>query len=445
VDAPPAGRSQLAHLPGSYGAPMLGHAVEFIVDARGLTHRMRMRYGDVFRTGFLGTHAVVLLGEDALELVLRDRDQIFSSRLGWSITLDQLFPNGLMLRDFADHRFHRRIMQAAFKRDALVAYLDTMNERFAQTLPTWGTIRRFRFYPHVKALMLDNAASAFLGVELGPEADSLNQAFIDTVAAALAIVKKPIPGLAWHRGLEGRRALVEFLEARIADRRDSDRPDMFSQLCRATDEDGNVFSDQDVLDHMIFLLMAAHDTVTSAMTSTAYYLAAHPEWQERLRSSSRELGRDVAGYDDLPALEEHGRVFDEALRLHPPVPYIPRRATEPFSFRGYHFPAHTHVSISPDHTHRDPRIWTDPRRFDPARFGRGREEHKRHRYAFTPYGSGAHTCLGMSFASMLAKVFLHQLVLRYRLRVAPDYVYDPMQVPIPKPRDGLPLTLEPLQ
>jgi len=444
MDAPPAGRRQLAHLPGSAGPPGLGHAIEFIVDARALTHRMRMRYGDVFRTAFLDTHAVVLLGEDALELVLRDRAQIFSSRLGWSITLDQLFSNGLMLRDFADHRFHRRIMQAAFKRDALVAYLDTMNDRFAQALPTWGTIRRFRFYPHVKALMLDNAASAFLGAELGPEADRLNQAFVDTVAAALAIVKRPIPGLAWHRGLEGRRALVEFLRARIDARRASHAPDMFSQLCRATDEDGNAFSDQDVIDHMVFLLMAAHDTVTSALTSAAYYLAAHPRWQDVLRERSRALGRSVAGYDDLPALDVHGQVFDEALRLHPPVPYIPRRATEPFVFRGHAFPAHTHVSVSPDHTHHDPRLWTEPRRFDPARFGPDRAEHKRHRYAFTPWGSGAHTCLGKGFAEMLALVFLHQLLLRYRLRVAPDYRYAPQQVPIPKPRDGLPLTLEPL-
>lgn len=420
----------------------MGHALEFASDPRRLTERLRARYGDVFRTSFVGTHAVVLLGEDALELVLRDRDQVFSSRLGWSITLARLFPNGLMLRDFEEHRFHRRIMQAAFKTAALVDYLDGMNARIAEVLPTWGAVEDFRFYPRVKQLALDNAACTFLGVELGPEANHLNRAFVDAVEASLAIVRVPIPGLALHRGIRGREILVEFLRARIPERRRSARPDMFSQLCRATDEDGRAFGDEEILDHMVFLLMAAHDTVTSALTTTAYYLAAHPEWQERLREVSRGLGIEVAGLDDLPALALHQQVFDEALRLHAPVPYVPRRALAEVTFRGLRLPAQTHVSVVPDHTHRDPRLWSQPWRFDPDRFSPERAEHKRHPYAFVPFGGGAHTCIGKAFAYMLAKVFLHALLLRYRLRLPHGYVYRPEQVPIPKPLDGLPLILE---
>ena len=77
----------------------------------------------------------------------------------------------------------------------------------------------------------------------------------------------------------------------------------------------------------------------------------------------------------------------------------------------------------PDFTHHDPRIWSQPWRFDPDRFGPERAEHKRHAYAFVPFGGGAHTCIGKSFAYMLAKVFLHQLLLRYRWRVPDGYAY----------------------
>ncbi|MCB9596147.1 MAG: cytochrome P450 [Sandaracinaceae bacterium] len=432
----------LAHLPGERGLPFIGHAIEFATDPRRLTHRLQKRYGDVFRTSFLGTHAVVLLGEEALELVLRDRDANFSSRLGWGVTLERLFPNGLMLRDFEDHRFHRRIMQAAFKTAALEDYLDRMNARIAEALPAWGEVREFRFYPRLKQLTLDNAASVFLGVELGPEADRLNRAFVDSVEAALAIVRVPIPGLALHRGIVGRQLLVDFLRARIPERRGSDRPDMFSQLCRAVDEEGRSFSDDDVVDHMVFLLMAAHDTVTSALTSTAFYLARHPEWQERLREVSRGLGTELATYDDLNALSLHQQVFEEVLRLHTPVPYIPRRTIREIEFNGHRLPANTHVSVVPDHTHHDARLWSQPWRFDPDRFGPERAEHKRHPFAFVPFGGGAHLCIGKAFAYMLAKIFLHQLVLRYRLHVPATYAYRPEPVPIPKPVDGLPLTLE---
>ena len=263
------------------------------------------------------------------------------------------------------------------------------------------------------------------------------------LAASLALVRVPVPGLALHRGLKGRALLEAYLRAQIDARRASDGRDMFTQLCHATDEDGEVFSDDEVVDHLIFLLMAAHDTVTSALSSAVYQLAANPEWQERLREVSRGLGAPTVTYDALDALELHQRVFDEALRLEPPVPYIPRRVMKDVVFRGHLLPTNTHVTVVPDFTHRDPRLWTDPDRFDPERFSPERAEHKRHPYAFVPFGGGAHLCIGKLFAYLLAKSFLHQLVLRYRFRLPEGYRHEVQQVPIPKPRGGLPLILEP--
>lgn len=217
---------------------------------------------------------------------------------------------------------------------------------------------------------------------------------------------------------------------------------MFSQLCHATDEEGRQFGDDEVVDHLVFLLMAAHDTVTSALTSTAYRLAANPTWQSRLREESQALGAAHVSYDDLPALALHQQVFDEVLRLDTPVPFIPRRAVKPVVFRGHLIPAGAHVSVSPDYTHRDPRFYADPERFDPTRFGSERAEHRAHPFAFVPYGGGAHTCIGRAFAYLLVKAFLHPLLLRYRLRLPEGRKHVMRRVPIPKPTDGLPLVLE---
>lgn len=439
----PAGLDSLGHLPGESGWPFVGHAVQFIRNPRAMTRDFHARYGRLYRTRFGNIVAVVLLGEDALELVLRDREQVFSSERGWSYNLGHLFPNGLMLRDFDEHRVHRRIMQSAFRKAAIAAYVDAMNARFAEALPRWGSIEDFRFYPAIKQLTLDNAAGIFLGAELGDEADGVNRAFVDTVAASLAIVRTPIPGLALHRGLKGRALLERYLRERIAARRASTGNDMFTQLCHAKDDDGRTFSDDEVVDHVIFLLMAAHDTVTSALTNTAYFLAENPMWQERLRDESRALDATVA-LDGLDALETHERVFDETLRLETPVPYIPRRVVRDIEFRGQKLPANTHVTVVPDFTHRDPRLWTDPLRFDPDRFLPERAEHKRHPYAFVPFGGGAHLCIGKQFAYVLAKAFLHQLVRSYRFRLPPGRKHEMQQVPIPKPRDGLALRLEAL-
>ena len=57
---------------------------------------------------------------------------------------------------------------------------------------------------------------------------------------------------------------------------------MFSRLCRAESEEGAALQPMPTsIDHMVFLMMAAHDTTTSTLTSMTYELARHPDWQER--------------------------------------------------------------------------------------------------------------------------------------------------------------------
>lgn len=431
----------LQHLPGTDGLPLVGHLPWFLHDARNNQRLAHARFGRCYRAKFFTAGTALLLGEEALELVLRDRDRVFSSELGWGFSLRKLFPRGLMLRDFDDHRHHRRILQVAFRRRALEGYLDRMGETVARRLPQWGRDPEILLYPRIKQLTLDVAARIFLGLSLGPRADRLNEAFVATVAASLGIWRVPMPGSAMARGVAARRELAQFLRSLIPSRRRDEGTDMLSELCRARDDDGRMLDDGEIVDHMIFLLMAAHDTVTSALTTTAYYLAAHPRWQSRLREASEALGTDRPGHDELAGLVLHQHAFQEALRLHTPVPYIPRRALRPVCFDRWRLPANTHLSVVPDFTHHDPLLWTEPERFDPARFGPGRAEHERHRFAFAPFGGGAHICLGAQFAHLLAKVVLHQLLLRYELSLPPGYVLRMQHVPIPKPKDGLPMRL----
>lgn len=402
---------------------------------------MRRQYGPVCRSRFLGQDFVNLSGADALQMVLLDRGKNFSSQWGWDHSIGRLFTRGLMLLDFEEHRYHRRIMQAAFRREALEHYMRSMNAVVAASLPSWDSRPDFKFYPAIKQLTLDNAAIAFLGLELGPDADRINKAFVDTVAASLAVVRVPIPGLKLARGLKGRETLKYFFADQIPQRRESSQQDMFTQLCHATSDDGERFSDEEIIDHMIFLMMAAHDTLTSSLTTAARALAENPDWQDELRADSIDLGKPDINYDEVTRLHRHDWTFNEALRLWGPVPYVPRRTVRAFEFHGYEIPANTQISVSTDAVHCDETYWTEPERFDPERFSPERAEHKSHPFAFAPYGGGAHKCIGMHFAQILAKVVIHKLLLTYRISTPPGYSPQMQQLPMPRPRDNLPLTL----
>jgi cytochrome P450 len=192
---------------------------------------------------------------------------------------------------------------------------------------------------------------------------------------------------------------------------------------------------------MNFLMMAAHDTLTSSLTSTVYYLAKNPEWQEWAREEVRAYGAAPLAYERLGELERIEMCFKEAMRLNAPVPAIPRRAVKEFVFRNHRIPAGTQVGVNPMLTHRLPEIWPDPERFDPTRFTPENSK-GRHKYAWVPFGGGAHMCLGLHFAYMQAKAFFFQLLGSYRITVADGYEADFQMFPMPKPKDGLPLRLE---
>lgn len=440
---PPKENRDLEHIPGDYGLPLLGHTLTFVTDPEKLSERLS-RYGHIYRTSVFFQRVVVLLGADANEFVLADRGKNFSSYLGWARQLNPFFPRGLMLRDGDDHRHHRRLMQGAFRKDALAQYLQAMQPEIAAGLDGWKDSHELRFYPAIKALTLDLAARVFLGVPLGREAERVNRAFLDTVAASISVVRVPVPGLAFWRGRRGRAFLERFIRERIPAKRDSDDSDLFAQLCRATDESGEVYSDQEIVDHMIFLMMAAHDTTTSALTTMVYNLAKRPDWQERLREDSFALGKSQLEHGDLEQLERMSWVFRESLRLAPPLPTIPRRTVRDCEFRGYTIPANTAVSVSPSFTQHMEEYWTDPEAFDPERFSPERAEHKRHPFAWAPFGGGAHMCIGLHFAELQTKAIMHQLLQRFRITVPDGYEMRLQIVPIAKPRDGLPVHLEPL-
>lgn len=434
--------SVLDHLPGEDGPPIIGNTLKMLADPIRFGRDMAAKYGPVYRNRAFGGRGVQLVGPDANELVLFDRDKLFSSEQGWGPLLNQLFPRGLMLMDFDHHRADRRTLSVAFKPEPMKLYADALNEGIAARIPEWSG-RDIRFYPAIKQLTLDLAATSFLGIPWGPEADRINRAFVDMVQASIAVIREPWPGTAMGRGVAGRRYLVDYFTPMVAERRAGDGEDIFSQICRATDEDGELMPVDAIVDHMNFLMMAAHDTITSSVTSAVWLLAKNPEWQDRLRDEMLSVAPAGAGvgHNALGQLELTDMAFKESLRLIPPVPSLPRRALRDFHFGGYDIPAGTMVGINIALTHHMADIWPDPDRFDPMRFA-PEAVRARHKYAWVPFGGGAHMCIGLHFAYMQAKIFLHHALTTHRITVAEGYQPAWQMWPIPKPKDGLKVRFE---
>ena len=430
-------------IPFDRGRYPLEHTIGFYRDVKGTLQKLHDRNGPVVKIGQYPFEVVQLFGPDANQLVYQNKDGTFSSKIGWSWIIDHVFPGSVMAMDGDEHRFHRRVMNQAFKKHHLVRYLDHMNPFITQALQQWKPNRHFLFYPHIKQMTLDLGCSVFMGADLGHNKRQINKAFMRAVAGSIAPIRKSIPFTSYWWGIRGRKVLVDLFHSLLNQKREQDTPDFFSQFCHAVTETGERFSDDDIIDHMAFLMMAAHDTTTSTLSTMVYVLAKNPEWQEKVREEALAFHKPALAFDDLANARMTELCMKESLRMYPPLPTMPRTTTRDIEFAGYRIPANTLISVSPVHTHYMPEIWTDPDKFDPMRFAPPREEQKKHPFAWVPFGGGAHMCIGQHFAELQIKAILHQLVLRFRWSVPYEYEIPYQLVPIAKPKDDLPINLTP--
>jgi cytochrome P450 len=135
-------------------------------------------------------------------------------------------------------------------------------------------------------------------------------------------------------------------------------------------------------------------------------------------------------------------VFKEILRMYSPVGQQIRETVRDTALQGHFVPAGTIVIIGSHPAMRIDRWWRDPDVFDPERFTTERHEDKVHRYAWAPFGGGAHKCIGLYFGGMTVKAIMHRMLLHYRWSVPAGYVPPMGWATGPIPLDGLPIHLQ---
>ena len=179
-----------------------------------------------------------------------------------------------------------------------------------------------------------------------------------------------------------------------------------------------------------------------ALTWTLYLLSRHPGVERELhQEADHVLGDGEATFDDVESLSYTRMVVEEAMRLFPPVFSIQRMPLEDDEVGGHPIPAGSFVTISPYVTHRNPRLWPDPLRFDPERFAPDRMK-DRPAFAYIPFGGGPRVCIGAGFAMLEACLVLATIARAYRLRMVPGHPVEAQGWITLRPRHGLRMTLE---
>jgi sterol 14-demethylase len=203
--------------------------------------------------------------------------------------------------------------------------------------------------------------------------------------------------------------------------------DLLSVLARLRNPDGQPrYSVDQITGMVISMMFAGHHTSSGTAAWTLIELLRHPAHLARVVEELEKLyadGRDVS-YQALREIPELEGAIKEALRLHPPLILLLRKVQSDFEYAGTVVRAGRIVGVSPAVSNRLPECFPEPERFDPERYGPGREEDRRHPYGWIPFGGGRHRCVGAAFAMMQLKAIFSILLRRFEFEMAqPSHTY----------------------
>lgn len=359
--------------------------------------------GDVagIRRGWIFTHP------DSIRDILVTHDRCFTRSPSLRFVKFTL-GNGLLTSEGVLHQRQRSLIQPVLHPKRLANYAGIMSRHTAEATATWRDGEPIDLHHEMTQLTLRIVAEALFGAAVGPEIDSISHAMDMNVAAFRRVIRPWghllafIPTPFTIRYAFARNRLIKTLRTFVQQRRAQpiERDDLLSRLLAARDETGDsAMSERQLMDECVTLFAAGHETTANAMTYTLWLLSQHPEIEARLHEEvARVLGeKPLAAVEDLEALVYTRMVAAESMRLYPPAWIQARLALQECEIGGYRIPRKTIVFVSQWITHRDPRWWPEPERFNPMRFT-DEARAARPRWAYFPFGGGSRLCVGEAFA-----------------------------------------------
>jgi cytochrome P450 len=372
--------------------------------------------------------------------------------------LSPLLGDGLFISDGDLWKRRRRIVAPIIHASRLALFAPTMVEAAAETAARWQElppgapidalrematltaeiICRTIFGPRLGAEHATEIVASFSAYQR--EVSQLDLTYLLGLPDWLPRFQSP----AVHRAAKRIDRVLDDIIRRCEERLLGGEQSMIRMLLEATDpETGDRLDRQALRNEAAVIFMAGHETTANSLAWTWFLLSQTPEVEARLHGELAEvLGGRLPTLDDVPRLIYTRAVFEEAIRLYPPVPLLGRQALREERILGRRVPAGSLLVVIPWLLHRHRRWWDQPDHFTPERF-LPENAASRQRYSYIPFSVGPRVCAGQAFGLTEAILCLAALAQRARLRLAPGAVVAPICRLTLRPGATLPMLIEP--
>mgnify|MGYP002700240404 CR=1 FL=1 len=399
------------------------HSFQILKNPLPFHHKNFTEKGDIFKLN-VGFNTNIFFSRDAAlaEYVLQKNQKNYVKSKIQTKDLAKYVGKGLLTSEGEHWRKQRKLIQPAFHKKQLENLLDAMQRAIALEYEKITSDQTIDIFPILNDLAFQTVVKSLFTTAASKE-DMNRLQFITEAAQRMLVKELRQPYLGWWFKMSG--TIDKYLklteEARdilkhiVNQRKQSGKreDDLLDMLLEAKYEDGNSMEEEQLIDEILILFTAGHETTSNALTFTFQLLAKDPKWQDKIYKESLELNKNQA---DLMTVVSTSKIcqqaIEEAMRLYPPAYFIDRVNIETDTFNDMRFEAGSNLLFSVYEIHRHPDLWEEPNVFLPERFAEGGRKYSSQ---YFPFGAGPRKCIGNNFAMFEMIIAVSDLVKTYKM------------------------------
>ena len=399
------------------------HSLEILKNPLPFHHQNFEEQGDVFRLKLGLKNSVVFIRNAAFaEYVLQKNQKNYTKSKIQTEDLAKYVGKGLLTSEGEHWKKQRKLIQPAFNKKQLENLLESIKHAILAEYNKITPNEVIDIFPILNDLAFQTVVKSLFS-SAANQNDINRLQYITEQAQKMLVKELRQPYLGWWFNLSGEitkhingtNEARQILKRIVNERRASNikEHDLLDMLLDAKYDDGNSMEEEQLIDEILILFTAGHETTSNALTFTLQLLALHPEWQDKIYNERTAL---LSESDDLMNLVTQSKVcqqvLEEAMRLYPPAYFMDRVNIESDTFNGMDFEAGSNLLFSVYEIHRHPKLWERPNDFLPERFNEGSRKFSSQ---YFPFGAGPRKCIGNNFAMFEMIIAVSELVSTYKI------------------------------
>ncbi|KAL8123799.1 cholesterol 22-monohydroxylase CYP90B51 isoform X1 [Apium graveolens] len=428
--------------PGSMGWPFVGETIGYLKPYSATTIGAFMeqhiaRYGKIFKSNLFGGPTIVSADAGLNRFILQNEGKLFEC--SYPSSIGGILGKWSMLVLVGDMHRDMRAISLNFLSNARLKtkLLKEVEAHSLFVLNSWKHNSTFCAQDEAKRFTFNLMAKHIMSLDPGEnETEKLKKEYITFMKGVVSLPLN-FPGTAYRRALQSRSTILEFIENKMQERITEMEEGKVNEIDAAGDDDDllgwvlkhSSLVKEQILDLVLSLLFAGHETSSVSIALAIYFLQTSPETVEQLREehieiarAKRQLGEVGLNWDDYKKMGFTQCVINETLRLGNVVRFLHRKAVKDVRYKGYDIVRGWKVLPVVSAVHLDPTLFDHPQRFNPRRWQNngngstslvGTSSTTNNNNIFMPFGGGPRLCTGSELAKLEMAVFIHHLVLKF--------------------------------